>query len=264
MPPYSDWMHLLALAALWGAVLSAAWIALDELRRPQHMMIMNFVWPLTALYLGPFAVWWYYGSGSKMTHEHHQAMQAEMRRRGIDPKKMKERRKQMPPVPEQAFVGATHCGSGCLLGDIVGEWLVFLLPLTFFAGEFGTRLFVTLLLAWVFGVVFQYFTIVPMRGLPVGKGIVEAMRADTLSILAFQAGMFGWMALNYYVFYPEPHLKPTQAVFWFEMQLAMALGLLTSAPVNHWLLRKGWKEKMPQQSGEQGQRMMDEMPPRAA
>jgi hypothetical protein len=33
--------------------------------------------------------------------------------------------------------------------------------------------------------------------------------------------------------------------FWFTMQIAMIAGFFTALPVNAWLIRKGWKEKMP-------------------
>jgi hypothetical protein len=35
------------------------------------------------------------------------------------------------------------------------------------------------------------------------------------------------------------------AVFWFMMQIAMIAGTFTALPANAWLIRKGWKEKMP-------------------
>ncbi len=33
--------------------------------------------------------------------------------------------KQSKPFWQTAFVGVTHCGSGCTLGDILAEWTVF-------------------------------------------------------------------------------------------------------------------------------------------
>jgi hypothetical protein len=51
---------------------------IDELRRPQKMMIMNFVWPITSIYFGPGALWGYFRSDPKMTKEHHQQMQQEV------------------------------------------------------------------------------------------------------------------------------------------------------------------------------------------
>jgi hypothetical protein len=44
------WLHLLALASLSAGFACAAIIAIDELRHPQHMWIMNIVWPVTALF----------------------------------------------------------------------------------------------------------------------------------------------------------------------------------------------------------------------
>jgi hypothetical protein len=42
--------HLLAILSLAAAGACAAWIAADEIRRPQTMWIMNVVWPATALF----------------------------------------------------------------------------------------------------------------------------------------------------------------------------------------------------------------------
>lgn len=43
------WLHTLSIAALAIAVASALIIAIDEGMHPQHMWIMNVVWPMTAL-----------------------------------------------------------------------------------------------------------------------------------------------------------------------------------------------------------------------
>lgn len=135
-------------------------------------------------------------------------------------------------------------GAGCTLGDIVGEWVIFGTGMVIAGETFGTRLIFDFVLAWGFGVVFQYFTIVPMRKLSFGQGVVQAMRADTLSIVAFQIGMSVRAVLTYFAFFTAPHLKPDQALFWFMMQIGMIIGFFTSYPVNSWLIRKGWKEKM--------------------
>jgi hypothetical protein len=100
------------------------------------------------------------------------------------------------------------------------------------------------LLAWFLVIIFQYFTIVPMRGLSQGKGMIAAMRADTFSIVAFEIGLFAWMAVTYFVLFPNPHLHPDDPVFWFMMQIGMVIGFFTSYPANVFLLRRGWKEKM--------------------
>ncbi|MCF3960184.1 DUF4396 domain-containing protein [Streptomyces fuscigenes] len=59
-------------------------------------------------------------------------------------------------------------------------------------------------LALLLGVVFQYLAIAPMRGLGLRRGLVEALKADVLSLSAFEVGLFGWMALMFFVFFPPP------------------------------------------------------------
>ena len=43
-----------------------------------------------------------------------------------------------------------------------------------------------------------------MRGLRPREGIVAALKADTLSLTFFEVGLFGWMALAYFVLFPVP------------------------------------------------------------
>jgi hypothetical protein len=55
------------------------------------------------------------------------------------------------------------------------------------------------------------------------------------------------MGLTHYALFPSPHLEPTEAVFWFTMQLGIIFGFFTSHPVNMFLIRKGWKMKLKMQ-----------------
>lgn len=255
MTAYPGWLHIIAWLYLGLSFACSLAILFDEFRRPQKMMVMNIVWPITALYGGPVALWGYFNSAAKMTKLHAKQMKAEVKaelQRDKSGASEAETRQstQHEPTREQVAVATTHCGAGCTLGDIVGEWWIFGAALVLAGGELGTRLLLDFLLAWVFGVVFQYFTIAPMRGLPFGKGLIQAMRADTLSIVAFQIGMSVWAALTYFVFFPNPHLKVTEAVFWFMMQIGMVVGFFTSYPINIFLIKVGWKEKMPQYKAE--------------
>jgi len=56
------------------------------------------------------------------------------------------------PISQKAFTGSTHCTTGCTLGDVIWEW----------------------------GIIFQYFSIIPMRKMMEGKqlskkeGVMEA------------------------------------------------------------------------------------------
>jgi len=83
-----------------------------------------------------------------------------------------------------------------------------------------------------------------MRGLSLFPGIWAAIKADTLSITAWQLGMYGFMLLTYFVFFPNPHLKPNQPQYWFMMQFAMIAGFFTAYPMNYILVKTGLKEAM--------------------
>jgi Sec-independent protein secretion pathway component TatC len=103
------------------------------------------------------------------------------------------------------------------------------------------------ILAFIAGIFFQYFAIAPMRNLPPRQGIVAALKADSLSLTAWQIGMYGVMALlQYKVFKPllGSHVTAAQPEFWLAMQWAMIGGFITSYPVNWWLIRARIKEAM--------------------
>lgn len=225
------WLHDLSIAVLaLGAVCSVI-ITADLVQRPQPMWIMNVVWPVTALFGTVWVLWQYFAYG----------------RAGG--------RAESPPFPIAVANGTLHCGSGCTLGDICAEWLVFAIPAVAvgfgWTGIFAEKMFavwiVDYLFADIFGIFFQYFTIAPMRNLPFAKGMIAAIKADTLSLTAWQVGMYGFMALAQFVIFRRGlgvSLETDTAEFWFMMQIAMIFGFATSYPVNWWLLRKGIKECM--------------------
>jgi hypothetical protein len=240
------WLHALAIVALLAGLLGALIILLDVLRHPQHMSIMNVVWPVVALFAGPLALWGYFAYGRLATHE--KAMPA--MKRGDKPPN-----KRLTPFPVMVGKGAAHCGAGCTLGDIVAEWLCFGVPAvaiwfgwhSIFSEKMFAVWIVDFVFAFILGIVFQYFTIAPMRGLGLWDGIVAAVKADTLSLTAWQVGMYGFMALAQYLYFRPllgRMLEANTVEFWFTMQLAMLAGFCTSYPVNWWLIRAGLKEKM--------------------
>lgn len=224
MPP--EWLILVAWVALTLGVVSALVVAADILGggHRQPMPIMDVVWPLTALYFGPVGVWGYWRLGRVTTQPH-------------------ERQKPVPAWRSGAL-SASHCGAGCVLGDIVGGATVFATGWMLLGERLYTEYLLELVLAWLFGIAFQYWSITPARPeLSRTRALAEAIKADTLSILAFQVGMFAWMALSALVFFA--HSLPINGpVFWFMMQIGMILGFATTYPVNQWLVRIGLKHGM--------------------
>lgn len=231
-------LTLIAYVSLAVAFSCALGIALDELKHPQKMWIMNIVWPVTALYFSVAAVWAYYKFGRKMERK-----AASQHARGAQ-KSGNDKRKSSQLTWPQIAVAAFHCGAGCTLADIVTEFTIFALGLTLFGEQIWASFVFDFAAAWSLGIVFQYFTIAPMRNLSLVDGLIAAIKADTLSITAFQVGMYAWMAVVYFVWFPQPHLHPTGGLYWFLMQIAMIIGFFTAYPMNAWLIRRGLKEAM--------------------
>lgn len=227
---FPDGLHTLSIVSLAVAVLCAVAIAVDERRHPQKMGIMNLVWPLSALFGSVFWLFGYYRWG---------------RNSGED----------APTFPVMVAKGSSHCGAGCTLGDLVAEWLAFAVPAvavwfgwhSLFAEKIFAVWVLDFALAFGFGVLFQYFTIQPMRDLSVRAGLIAAVKADAASITAWQVGMYAMMAAIQFGWFAPVFggIAPVDSPeFWFAMQIAMLAGFATSYPMNWWLIRIGVKERM--------------------
>lgn len=233
---FPTWLHGLSIASLVVAGVCALLIALDELRRPQKMWIMYIVWPLTALFGSVLWLAAYYLWGRGPASGDFDAQPD-------------------PPFLAMVFKGASHCGAGCTLGDIIAEWAAFAVPAIAvwfgYGSLFADKIFAIwipdFLVAFGIGVAFQYFTIKPMRDLSFKEGIVQALKADIASISSWQVGMYGVMAIIQFLIF-RPAFGGTAEVdtpeFWFAMQAAMIAGFCTAYPVNWMLIRAGLKEKM--------------------
>lgn len=241
-----DWLHWLSIASLLLGGVCALVIAADLVRCPQNMWIMNIVWPVVATFGSVYAIYAYFRWGRLASRK----LAEEASAKGEDPPNMTQ-----TPFPVMVGRGASHCGAGCTLGDILAEWLAFFAPVV--AAWFGwktlfhEKVFAVWILDYIFafalGVAFQYFTIKPMRGLSPLKGVVEAVKADAASLTAWQLGMYGFMAIAHFWIFGAllgAKLHVNTPEFWFMMQIAMIAGFATSYPVNWLLIRRGIKEKM--------------------
>lgn len=200
------------------SALSAIFVAGDIARRGgQKMWIMDLVWPITALWAGPFGAAAYLKLGRATGSE--------------------------PPMPIAAAKAATHCGAGCTLGDLVAAMVAVVAPLSLGGYVIFGEWIYGFVAAFAFGIAFQYFTIKPMRDLSPKQGLIAAVKADALSLTAWQLGMYGWMAIARFAILGAPFHK-SDPVFWVMMQIAMFAGFLTAYPVNVVLLRHGLKERM--------------------
>jgi hypothetical protein len=232
------WLNCVSVVSLAAALACAAWIAVDVRRRPQRMAVMNVVWPVTALFGSGIWLWLYrrYGrtpAHSESCHDHDSER----------------------PAWVSVAIGTSHCGAGCSLGDLIAETALVAAPALAVAvgwrSLYQQRIFAEwiwdLVIAFILGIIFQYFAIAPMRDQPRSWSLRDALKADTFSILAWQLGMYAAMALlQFLVVVPwlGGTLSPTTPTFWLAMQIAMLAGFATSYPVSATLIRRGVKEVM--------------------
>jgi len=211
------------------AVLCAVVVTVDVVRHPQRMRVMGFVWPLTMLFGSVVWLVFYWRRGRATVGGHGRWA--------------------------GTAIDTSHCGAGCALGDLIGEFGLVAFPalgaLVGLGSLYQDRMVagwvIDFVVAFMLGIAFQYFAIAPMRGLGVKDGLIAALKADTLSITAWQIGMYGVMAAWQLGVFPSLFGGRASALspeFWVAMQLAMVAGFVCAYPVNAWLVRRGVKEAM--------------------
>lgn len=226
----TDWLHWLAVASVAIGVGSCLFVIVDIARgNRQHMHVMEWVWAVTALWSGLLGLYWYFRLGRPTSR----------RSAGAAHQQDEHTRARWQASGMAAF----HCGAGCTLGDILAESMLIVAPFSLFGHEIFAGWVVDFVFAFVIGIVFQYFTIAPMRKLGFAAAIRAAVKADTLSLTSWQIGMYGWMAIATFVLF-DHSLDKTGPLFWFMMQIAMMAGFLTAYPTNWWLLHAGIKAPM--------------------
>jgi hypothetical protein len=138
-----SWLTAIAWVYLGICFVCAGVIAYDIFvnHRRQPMGVMDAVFPITALYFGPFALALYFREG----------------RAGAAPSASER------PRWATMAIEVSHCGAGCTLGDLIAEWLIFALALTIAGYTLFAEYVGDYLLALAFGIVFQYFAIAPSR-----------------------------------------------------------------------------------------------------
>lgn len=256
----SPFFFLYFISRIWISlgILSCVYIAFDERHRPTpHMAIMKWVWPMNALWAGPFGIWAYreLGHGKKTVSSSAGSMampesmdpmsgrsstlspSAEQGKRSMEHSAMFHR-----PFWQSVTVGTLHCGAGCTLADLVGPWLFRILPFMVLGSMLIGEWTLDYALALLFGVFFQYAGLAAMTSRR-GAGLWwQALKVDFFSLTAWQIGMYGWMAIA--MFGLSLPMAPNESIFWFMMQISMFCGFLTSYPMNWFLIRTGVKSAM--------------------
>lgn len=270
-------MEILAAVFVVSGFVSALIIAIDLRMHRQPMAIMKVVWVLTGLWGGVVALAAYYGFGrggnvphkpmvmhDMATMEGMAAMDGMHEMGAMKPVQSMGGKVTMNSVAQNAQVdmqsgmqmtkrpywqsvalSTLHCGAGCTLADILGGWMLFWVAIPIAGSLLLGEAVVDYLLALWIGVWFQYAAIRAMSpSCKRGSIVVRALKSDLWSLSAWQVGMYGFMALAIFVFFPEQGLSKTSWTYWFMMQIAMMSGFLFAFPVNALLIRLGVKKAM--------------------
>ncbi|MDQ6646730.1 MAG: DUF4396 domain-containing protein [Pseudomonadota bacterium] len=219
-------LKTIAIANITLSVALALWALIDVNRRPPSMEVMRWVWPLTFLWGGVFAL----------------AMYLRFGRAPLGGSQQHSER----PMWQSVALGVTHCGAGCSLADMLVEAGMFVFGLGFvvLGHEVFGNWIVDYVFALIFGVIFQFGAKVAMSDDPKPTIWWQAFKTDFWSLTSWQIGMYGWMAISIFVLFDASTMKPDHWSFWLMMQVAMLAGFITAYPTNWVLISKGIKERM--------------------
>lgn len=228
-----------------SGIVIALIIANDLARHKQSMKIMNAVWVLTALWASYLALWAYFkfgrenGMAMKDGDDEDMKMMSGMKMDMDMPMGDMNR-----PHWQSVALSALHCGAGCTLADIIGEWFTSYFPISVGGSLLIGNWVFDFVLALIIGVYFQLYAIREMEKISVSAGLARAFKADFFSLTSWQVGMYGWMAIVYFAIFKDSALPIDTWTFWFMMQIAMLVGFLCAYPMNALLIKLGVKKGM--------------------
>ena len=189
-------LNLLAVFLVCSGIGIAVHIAIDLTHRPQSMKIMNVVWILTALWGSYLALWAYnkFGQGAPM-----KMGGGEMK---MDMSGMKDMNMDMSmgdmsmkrPHWQSVALSALHCGAGCTLADIIGEWFTNYIPVTVAGSQLIGNWVLDFILALIIGVYFQFYAIREMERISAGHCPVLLKQISFLCCLGKSECMAGWQS----------------------------------------------------------------------
>ncbi len=173
------WLTPVSWVFVGVALLSAAYIAYDVfVRGTRHATAaMKVVWPLTALYFGPLAIWMYRRYG----HHREDGLRAHGRAPQAD-------------ASTAALTGGTPGGAASLIGHVVGVPLIVLSGVKIAGLDLWAMILAVAVIAVAILFAYEFFSsTVPARGMSPGRGAAVAALSAVATVLAFDIGMGGWM-----------------------------------------------------------------------
>jgi hypothetical protein len=220
MQALPGWVQPLATLFVALAVLTAIAVAYDIYGRGyrQRVRSMEAVWVLSALWLGPFALALYARTGRPRSAKWQAQHPAGV---GLG--------------PSAAASGGLPGGAASLIGHVIG------VPIVLAAGWslFGVDMYAMIALIAVLAIAMLFaFEYSAARRDVSARTVGTALVVATVTVLAFDLGMGGWMLLLHFNGVMPP---PASVSFLFLMQIGIVLGFLTGYPAVALLLKRGTK-----------------------
>jgi hypothetical protein len=196
------WLTTVAWLYMATSVVSAGIIAFEIFGRGkrQQPTVMNWVWPLAGLYLGPFGVPVFRAFGR---HERADVTAAAVR---------------------SGLPGGVSSG----LAHVVAVPFVVATGLTIADGPMWAMIAIITVMATAGIFAFEYFVFTARdRRIPGPRGIAPAVVVAVATVVAFDVGMLGWMLLLHFT---ENMPDVSDIRFTVAMQVGLVLGTLTAFP----------------------------------
>ena len=221
-PALPGWVAPLATVFLALAVLTAIAVAYDIYGRGYRQKVRSteVVWVLSALWLGPFALALYARTGRPRS----QRWQAQ-HPTGVE-----------LGLSAAAASGGLPGGAASLIGHLIGVPIVLAAGWSLFGVDMYAMIVLIAVLAIAMLFAFEY-SAAARRDIG-AKTVGTALLVATVTVLAFDLGMGGWMLLLHF----NQLMPPVTSIsFLFLMQIGIVLGFLTGYPAVALLLKRGTK-----------------------
>ena len=217
-----DWVQPLATIFVTLSVLAALAVAYDIYGRGyrQRAVAIEGVWIISALWLGPFALPLYARAGRSRTATWHAEHTAD----------------QPLGLATESASGSLPGAAASTISHVLAVPFVLATGLSLFGVPMYAMIVIILVLAIAMLGAFEYAT--ANRRKVGGMSVATALVVATVTVVAFDLGMVGWMLVLHFT---ELLPSPGSVNFLFLMQIGNLLGLLAGLPVVAFLLSRGVK-----------------------
>ncbi|WFE99117.1 DUF4396 domain-containing protein [Micromonospora sp. WMMD964] len=215
------WLVALSWAALAAGFVSFGVVVADTYLRGhrQPVRVMEIVWLVTVLYIGPAAVrlYWNWGRPEVFARRRHDGP-VRRPRRGL------------------VVTRVSRCGAHCALGFVIAEVALYALRpdpahRTLWVDYTGDYL-----AAVAIAVLFRYADAPGRSVTKIWHALSTVVRIELVTITAFEVALFAWLTLAHHAVLSEPPLRADSPVFWFTGQLGLIAGFVAAWPTASWQL----------------------------